>query len=153
MPVKEKTERPPVHSVKSLHIGWALEWVRRQRGYRRSEVAEKIGCHKSWITRLENGENSPSFGFLEDLAKLYCMHLDTMKCGAMPMRMRIARADHRSAKKLETRVSRLPQGKEQLELAERGIRLPDDHVMRPIRTFLGIQDLRELLYGVLPNGV
>lgn len=152
MTVKEKTEREPVCSVHQLHIGWALRWVRLNQGHKRSEIADKIGCHKSWMTRLENGENSPSFEFMEKLARLYRMDINAIKCGALPMRMKNARAE-RSARKMESKIEKLPNGMEQLELAERGIRLPDDHVMRHIKTFLGISDLRELLYGVvLPSG-
>lgn len=139
----------PVVSVRALHIGWALEWARKGRGMTRAEVAQKIGCHKSWMSRLENGENSPAWDFVEKLAKLYGSHIETIRCGVLPVRLKNLRAQVRTIRRLENRCKKIPGGLEQLQLAEAGVRLPNDLVLRQISAVCGVDDLRELLYGSL----
>lgn len=149
MAATEETEKKParVLTTQGLHIGWALEWARKRVGMTRQQVATAAKCHKSWISRLENGENSPSYQFVLQLTRLYRMNLETIRCGNLPERLKHLKST--SAKKwksLQSAVSKIDGGQAALSLAESGVSLPDDRVMRAIAWALGQQDLRVLLY-------
>lgn len=143
---QEETDSPKRPVNNGLHIGYALAWARKHRGMTRTEVAEKIGCHKSWMSRLENAEHSPSFESVVKFSKLFKMHIEQIRLGVLPVRLRNARATG-SMRGLEKRCDRIPGGLEQLQLAEQGVRLPSDAILLFIRRFLEIDDVMELLYG------
>jgi transcriptional regulator with XRE-family HTH domain len=144
----EKRSAPIVWSVRQLHIGWALEWARKKNGMTRAQVAEKVKCHKSWMSRLENGQNVPAWDFVDELSRIYGFHTETMKCGALPERLKALRSEKRKIAALEKKCGVILGGTEQLQLAEQGLRLPNDLVLRQIMNAMGFESLKDLLYGL-----
>jgi len=132
--------------AKKQKIGRWLIWARQQAKLTRAEAAKKMGCCRTWMHRVETDKNEPSFRFVEDLFRLYGMHPERGKLGKLPQRLAMMQAGKRSAAKLRQIAKVVPDGAEQLELAERGIRMPGDHFLRLVSVALRIP-VEDMLYG------
>ncbi len=54
-------------------FGPFLQRVRRRRGVSQEKLAASLGCHRTYIWRLEHGRNHPSRIFLHNLALTYAL--------------------------------------------------------------------------------
>lgn len=53
-----------------------LEYLRKQRGLTRAELARKLGLKYTTYVGYENGEREPGHGFLIDVARFYNVSVD-----------------------------------------------------------------------------
>jgi transcriptional regulator with XRE-family HTH domain len=129
-----------------VHIGKAIAWARRTAGMTQSQVAEHLSCNRSWIYRLEHGDNCPSFDFVEQAATLFGMaNVEQLKCGLLPFRLAALHGDDTQA--LEKALSRVPGGHGELQLAKDGVRQPGDRVLKILADVLASGSVEQLLYG------
>lgn len=52
-------------------IGWKLRCLRQSKGYTLEGAAKMVGMTKSQLTSAESGRDSPTWGTLEKLGRLY----------------------------------------------------------------------------------
>lgn len=129
-----------------VHIGKAIAWGRRTAGLTKSQVAEHLACNRTWIYRLENGDNCPSFDFVESAARLFGMHnVEQLKCGLLPFRLAAMYSEEFA--EIDRLVGHIPGGHQELELAKDGIRQPGQKVLSVLAGVLAQGSLEELLYG------
>jgi len=132
--------------AQQVHIGMALAWGRQQRGMTISEVAEQLDCNRSWIYRVEDGDNCPSWDFVQQAAKLFGQHVESLRLGVLPDRLKgmtLKKFD-----KLRLECESMPGGEEQLALACGGVRLPDTEFLTVIlkNLKLDVNQLEWVLY-------
>jgi transcriptional regulator with XRE-family HTH domain len=60
-----------VRSLTWTEFGGFLARMRRSRGLSQERLAEQLGCHRTYIWRLEHGRNRPSSVFLHGLKATY----------------------------------------------------------------------------------
>lgn len=63
-------------------VGHRLESARKDKGYSRSIVAERLGMSVSAIQAQENGRNNPDPDLLARYSKLYSVSIDWIVTGA-----------------------------------------------------------------------
>ncbi len=58
-----------IEELEKLEPGYQIAWLRIRRGQTQTQLAEMVGTKQPSITRLENGEGSPSLSFLKKVAE------------------------------------------------------------------------------------
>lgn len=60
------------------HLGEALRWLRRKRGLKQRELAERCGVSKSMLSAFERGRHSPRLETLEKVLEGLGTDLETL---------------------------------------------------------------------------
>lgn len=66
---KPETERDPTQRRDELQVGARLKHARLLEGIRIRELAERVGCAESMISKIENGKVAPSLVMLQRLVE------------------------------------------------------------------------------------
>ena len=61
-----------------MEIGERLAKVRKEKGYKQKDIADKLNVSQQVISNIERNATSPDIEFLRGLADLYCMSLDEL---------------------------------------------------------------------------
>lgn len=61
-----------------MEIGERLAKVRKERGYKQKDIADKLNVSQQVISNIERNATSPDINFLRGLADLYCMSIDEL---------------------------------------------------------------------------
>ncbi len=61
-----------------MEIGERLAKVRKEKGYKQKDIADKLNVSQQVISNIERNATSPDINFLRGLADLYGMSLDEL---------------------------------------------------------------------------
>lgn len=62
-----------------ITMGMKLRQLRKQNGYRQSDISDIIGCERQALSQYENDKNKPSKEKLNKLAELYKVDINYLK--------------------------------------------------------------------------
>ena len=62
-----------------ITMGMKLKSLRKQNGYRQSDISDIIGCERQALSQYENDKNKPSKEKLNKLAELYNVDINYLK--------------------------------------------------------------------------
>lgn len=65
-----------------ITMGMKLRELRKQNGYRQSDISDIIGCERQALSQYENDKNRPSKEKLDKLAELYKVDVSYLKYDA-----------------------------------------------------------------------
>lgn len=129
----------------SQNIGKAIAWARQASGMTLSQLAEHMQCDRSWVWRIERGDNDPSWMFVQKCAICFGQTVASMQLGVLPVRLAsLTNDDDRIIRKA---LSRHKGAKAELSAAVGGIALPSDRVLKVLAKHLTAGDVHSLLYG------
>lgn len=126
-------------------IGKAISWARQSSGMTRAQLAEYLGCDRTWVYRLEGGGNDPSWTFVQKCAACFSQTVASMQLGVLPVRLAsLSDEDDRAIKKS---LARVKGSKSELSAALTGLALPSERVLKVLAKCLTGGNVEALLYG------
>ena len=61
-----------------MEIGKRLAKIRKEKGYKQKDLADKLNVSQQVISNIERDATSPDLDFLRGVADLYCMSIDEL---------------------------------------------------------------------------
>lgn len=137
------------NAMSQVAIGRAISWARQSSGMTLSQLAEHLECDRSWIWRIERGDNDPSWMFVQKCAACFSQSVASMQLGVLPVRLASLSSDADLA--IRKALARVKGSKSEVSAALTGLALPSDRVLRILAKHLAAGSVEYLLYGSVEN--
>ena len=84
-----------------MNLGRNIKRLRKEKGWSQTQLAEKVGCHLSNITRIETGKYTPALETVAQISKILDVQIDYLVNGTDGDRQEIRIEDQAFSEKIK----------------------------------------------------